>query len=101
MRKIALFFAFAGILALAAPAFSQEGVEIHVRPPKLKIEKKSHRPDATMVWQRGYYSFDQNANTYTWNPGTWTAPPQPHQVWVAPTYVHHHDHWTYVEGHWK
>jgi hypothetical protein len=100
MRKLIHLFVFLGVLAFAAPAFSQ-AIEIHVRPPKLKIEKRPHAPEAHMVWQRGYYRYDEPTNAYTWQPGTWVAPPQPHAVWVPPTYVHHHDHWTYVEGHWR
>lgn len=100
MRKLFFSFALLGTLALTVPAFSQ-AVEIHVRPPKLKVEKRPAPPDRTMVWQRGYYTYDANANNYTWQGGQWVAPPKPHSIWVAPTYVHHHDHWTYVEGHWR
>ena len=88
------------MLAIAAPAYSQ-AVEIHVRPPKLKIEHRPARPERTMVWQRGYYSFDGTTNSYTWQPGQWIAPPRTRAVWVAPTYVHHGDHWIFVEGHWR
>ncbi len=101
MRKLIYLLAFSGALAIATPAFSQAGVEIHVRPPKIKVEKRPARPDKTMVWQRGYYRYDGTANNYTWEPGQWAARPKPHAVRVAPTYVHHKDHWTYEEGHWK
>jgi hypothetical protein len=100
MRKLIFSFTTISLLAFAVPAFSQ-AIEIHVRPPKLKIEKRPAPPEKHMIWQRGYYSYDQGTNTYSWQPGTWIASPHPHAVWVPPTYVHHHDHWEYVEGHWK
>ncbi len=101
MRKFFQCCAIVAGLAIAWPAFSQAGIEIHVRPPKLKIEKRTPAPAEHMVWQRGYYTYDATANSYTWQPGQWVAAPHPHAVWVPPTYVHHHDHWTYVEGHWR
>src|SRR5665213_1894530 len=100
MRKLIHLFVFCGVLSFALPAFSQ-AIEIHVRPPRLKIEKRTEAPTPNMVWHRGYYTYDARSNGYTWQPGTWVAPPRPHAAWIAPTYVRRHGYWAYKEGHWR
>jgi opacity protein-like surface antigen len=96
MKKIAL----ALVLALTLfPAASFAQVVVRVGPPARIVERRPPPPDRGYVWIDGYHRWD--GAQYVWVPGEWRRPEHPGQRWVAHRWVHHHDGWVLVEGHWR
>ena len=96
MRKTALAFLLALCLASAA-SFAQ--VVVRIAPPPIVVEERGRPPERDYVWVDGYHRWD--GGRYVWVPGHWDRPPHPHAHWVAHHWVHHHDGWVLVEGHWR
>jgi WXXGXW repeat (2 copies) len=96
MRKCILSALLATGLCLGAHAAE---VVVKVRPPALKVEKRTARPGPNHVWVGGYHRWD--GNSYVWEPGKWEVPPREHAAWVSPRWEHHHDGYVFVEGRWK
>jgi hypothetical protein len=101
MHKLLKSIALCGLLLVASNAYSQVGVAIHVRPPAARHETRGRAPSAGMVWQGGYHKWDEGSKAYSWNAGTWAAPPSAGARWVKPNYTHSHGAWNYNEGHWR
>jgi hypothetical protein len=89
-------FVFAGLMTFGA--YGQE-VVIRVGPPRPIVETRVVAPGPGYVWIAGYHRW--NGAAYAWVPGRWELPPRPHAHWVAHRYVHRHDGWVLVEGHWR
>ena len=96
MYKSILFALFGAVLAASA---AQAEVVIKLRPPVSIHEERPIRPSPHHVWVGGYHRWDGNA--YVWEKGRWEEPPRGHTVWVAPRYIHRHDGYVFVEGHWR
>jgi hypothetical protein len=92
--------ALAVLLALTLlPAASNAQVVVRIGPPAPIVEHYGPPPHPGWVWQGGYHYWD--GHRYVWRAGVWAAPPRPHAVWVAHHWVHRHDGWVLVEGHWR
>ena len=94
-------YVLAGLLGAALCIGSASAVDIVVKlkPPAIKIEKRSTTPGPEYVWIGGYHRWDGSA--YVWEPGKWEKPPREHAVWVAPRWEHRSDGYVFVEGRWK
>jgi hypothetical protein len=101
MHKLLKTIAVCGFLALSANAYSQVGVDIHVRPPHARMEVRGTAPGAGMVWQGGYHRWDEGTHAYIWTGGTWAAPPHERARWVQPRYARQHGAWRFREGYWR
>jgi hypothetical protein len=66
-RLIGLVFASALFFSATAE------VVVHIRPPRVVIERRLPPPGRDYVWISGYHRWDGNA--YAWNPGMWQQPP--------------------------
>ncbi|MDP4200098.1 MAG: hypothetical protein Q8922_06225 [Bacteroidota bacterium] len=101
MRIPLRLFLFFGLVALAAPAFAQVHLSINIGPPlpRHEVVVRSVVPGA--IWIPGYYTYSQFDEDYAWHTGRWEAPPAPHQIWVAPRYVHRGTGYDYYEGGWR
>jgi hypothetical protein len=86
---------FIGVLAFNATA----EIVVRIAPPRAVIERRGPPPDRAYVWIGGYHRWDGSA--YSWNAGRWERPPRPHARWEAHHWVHRHDGWILVEGHWR
>jgi hypothetical protein len=78
------------------------GLEIrvgHRAPPKLRSERKPHRPGRDFLWVRG--SWDWQGNDWAWVPGRWDRPNDRGARWVRPRYVREGPAWRYEPGHWS
>ncbi len=96
MKKIVL----AALLAVTMlPAASNAQIYVRIGPPAPVVEHYGPAPHHGWVWQPGYHTWD--GHRYVWRGGAWVAPPRPHAVWVAPRWVHHHEGWVLVDGHWR
>jgi hypothetical protein len=92
--------ALALLLALClAPAASMAQVVIRVGPPAPVAERPGPPPERGFVWIAGYHRWD--GAQYVWVPGHYERVPHPGARWVAHKWVHHHDGWVLVEGHWR
>jgi len=100
MRILIKLFLFFALVALATPSFAQIHLGISIGPPAVRYEVRSEGPSGA-VWIPGYYVYNDGRSDYDWTPGRWQVPPQPQQVWIAPRYRHHGDHYDYYEGSWK
>lgn len=89
-----------GLIFAAALTFNAVADEVVVKtaPPRAIVEKRGTAPGPGYVWVSGYHRWDGNA--YVWTAGKWDQPPRPHAHWVAHHWVHRHDGWVLVEGHW-
>ena len=85
-------------LFLAIGAANAE-VVVRIGPPAPVVEHRVPAPGAGYIWTPGYHRWDGRA--YVWAPGAWVRPPRPHAVWVAPHWVHKHNGYVFVEGHWR
>jgi len=93
-------FALAVLLALTMfPAVSYAQVVVRIGPPAPIVERRGPPPDRGYVWIDGYHRWD--GAQYVWTPGHWDRPPRPGARWVAHRWVHRHDGWVMVEGHWR
>jgi opacity protein-like surface antigen len=96
MKKIVM----ALLLALClSPAASFAQVVVRIGPPAPIVERRPPAPERGFVWVDGYHRWD--GGHYVWVPGRWDRPPHPGGHWVAHHWVHHHDGWVLVEGHWR
>jgi len=96
VKKIALALLLAFILAPAA-SFAQ--VAIRIGPPPPVYERRGPTPGRGYVWVGGYHRYE--GDHYTWNPGRYERPPHEHGRWVQQRWVHRHNGWVMVEGHWR
>jgi hypothetical protein len=96
LRKGLLAGLFAAMLS--ANVFAAD-VIVRVAPPHAIVETRPVAPGAGYVWTPGYHRWDGHA--YVWAPGAWVQPPHAHAHWVAHHWVHRHDGWVMVEGHWR
>ena len=87
---------FAGALAFSAAA---DEVVVRIGPPHAVHERRDRRPSPDHVWISGYHRWDGHA--YIWTAGRWERPPRAHARWEAHRWVHRHDGWVLVEGHWR
>lgn len=93
-------FALAALFAVSfLPAVSNAQVYVRVGPPAPIVERRGPPPEHGFVWIDGYQRWD--GHRYVWVPGRWERPPHPHTGWVADHWVHHHEGWVLVEGHWR
>lgn len=97
MKKFLPTLLLAATLLPAASSFAQ--VVVRVGPPAPIVERRPVAPGRDYVWIEGYHRWD--GARYVWVPGRWDRPPRPHAVWVAHRWVHRHDGWVLIEGHWK
>ena len=97
LRKglLALVFS-AGLMTTGAMAAD---IRVHIAPPRVHVEKRSHRPGANYVWTPGYHRWE--GNRYVWSDGTWVVPPRSHARWVAPHWRRDGREWVFVEGRWR
>jgi len=95
LRKGLIGLVFATALAFNAAA----EVVVQVAPPRAIVETRGTAPGPGYVWVSGYHRWDGKA--YVWTAGRWEQPPRPHAHWVAHRWVHRHDGWVLVEGHWR
>ena len=95
-RNILAGLILAGALAFQAPAAD---VYIRVGPPHEVREQRGPRPGRDHVWIPGYYRWD--GNRHVWVSGRWELPPRPHARWERHRWVHRHEGWVLVEGHWR
>jgi hypothetical protein len=93
--------AFFGLILGTALAIGASAAEVVVRvgPPHPVVERRVVRPGPGYVWVGGYHRWDGHA--YGWVPGRWEMPPRAHARWVEHRWVHRHDGWVFVEGHWR
>jgi hypothetical protein len=96
MRNLLLATLFAVGLGIGS---ADAQVVVTVRPPRARVEHRGARPSHNHVWVGGFNRWDGRA--YIWEPGHWVAPPRPRAVWVAPRWVHRHNGWVFIEGHWR
>ena len=96
LKKLLIGSAFG--LLLSAGTLCAE-VVVRIGPPAPVVERRIARPGPDHVWIAGYHSW--NGSAYVWVPGRWELPPRPHARWVAHRWVHRHDGWVIVEGHWR
>jgi hypothetical protein len=96
IRKIIAVLILTGALAFQTPAAD---IYIHVGPPHAVKERRGHPPGRDHVWIAGYYLWD--GNRHVWVPGRWELPPRPHARWEPHRWVHRHEGWVFVEGHWR
>lgn len=88
------------LLALClAPAVSFAQVVVRIGPPAPLVERRPPPPERGYVWIAGYHNWD--GNRYVWVPGRWDRPPHPGARWEAHHWVHRHDGWVLMEGHWR
>jgi len=95
-RKTLIASALGCFLVMSATAAD---VVVRVAPPRPVVEHRSVAPGPDYVWTPGYHRWDGRA--YVWSPGEWQRPPHHHAHWVAAHWVHHHNGWVLVEGHWR
>jgi WXXGXW repeat (2 copies) len=95
-RSTLLLSALACMLAVGVQA---EEVYVRVAPPRAIVETRPARPAAGYIWTPGYHRWDGHA--HVWVAGAWVQPPRPHAVWVPHKWVHRHDGYVLVEGHWR
>jgi WXXGXW repeat (2 copies) len=88
---------FAGALAFSSVAMAE--VVVRIGPPHAVRENRGRRPSRDHVWISGYHRWDGNA--YAWTPGRWEQPPRRGARWEQHRWVHRHDGWVFVEGHWR
>jgi hypothetical protein len=96
MSKLFLSALFA---CAAAIGTAQAQVVVRVAPPRAVVERPGPRPGPQFVWIPGYHRWDSRA--YVWVPGRWEAPPRRHAHWVPARWVHRHNGWVLIEGHWR
>jgi len=96
VKRIALAVLLA-ITLIPAASFAQ--VMIRVGPPPPVYERRGPPPGDGYVWQDGYHRYD--GDHYVWTAGHYERPPHRGQRWVAHHWVHHHDGYVLVEGHWR
>ena len=96
IRAALLLAALAGMLTIGGQAAE---VYVGIAPPRAVVERPIPRPGPAYVWTPGYHRWDGRA--YVWVPGAWVLPPRPHAVWVGHRWVHRHQGWVFVEGHWR
>jgi len=101
MRIIIKASLLCGLIALSAPAFAQIHLGINFGPPRARHEVVDRRGHEGSVWIAGNYEYNDNDRNYAWRPGRWEAPPAEHQVWSAPRYKRHGDHYDYYKGEWR
>lgn len=87
----------AGFTVAAGVAHAQ--IYVTTAPPAAVVETRPAAPQPTYVWQPGYQKWD--GNTYTWQQGTWVAPPRERAVWVPGRWKHDHKGYYWVEGQWR
>jgi hypothetical protein len=94
-------FLLAGVLGMGLGIVGVQAADVVVKiaPPRAIVEHRPERPSPRHIWIAGYHRWDGNA--YVWEPGRWEVPPREHAVWVAPRWVHRHDGYVMVEGHWR
>ena len=85
---------------ITTPALSQIHLEVTFGPPAPRHEIVVAAPYPGAVWVPGYYQFNVLTARYVWVPGHWQTPPAPAQVWIAPRYVKHGNHYDYYAGGW-
>jgi hypothetical protein len=96
VRKLAL----AALLGLSLlPAAANAQVYVRVGPPAPVVEHPGPPPGAGFVWIAGYHRWD--GAHYVWVPGHYDRAPHPGARWVPHRWVHRHDGWVLVEGHWR
>lgn len=101
MRLLLKAVLFLGVIAVAAPAFSQVSIAINIGPPPMRYEEHGYAPDDNSVWINGFWMFNRGRDNYDWSPGRWERRPSPTHYYVAPRYVHRDGHYEYYEGSWK
>jgi len=71
----------------------------HRAPPKLRSERRPHRPGRDYVWLRG--SWDWHGNDWAWVPGRWERPNHKSNRWVRARYAREGNAWRYEPAHWS
>lgn len=112
MKNLGKSIAALSFLLLASmPASAQFGVQIqiplpgveirvgHTAPPRLRSERRPHRPGRDYVWLRG--SWDWHENAWAWVPGRWDRPNRRHTYWVKARYAREGNAWRYEPAHWS
>jgi len=97
LAKRLLGLLFAGALTVGSVAAADIIVKEH--PPKAVVETRGHAPGKGYVWVPGYHRWD--GSHYVWQKGRWDQPPRAHSHWVPAKWVHRHDGYLFVEGHWS
>jgi len=68
-------------------------------PPAPHPEHRWASPSHSAVWIPGHNEW-QNGQ-YAWVGGYYAYPPHKNSHWVAPSYPHNHDGYSYRPGHWS
>jgi hypothetical protein len=67
-------------------------------PPDRQDYHQWQSPDHTAVWIPGHNEWRDGQ--YVWVGGYYGYPPHRHNHWVAPSYPHNQDGYSYRPGHW-
>ncbi len=95
-----------GVLTVS-PAFAQIRADVgplHIRiatdaPPRVRVERRTARPDRDSVWINGYW--DRQDDKWQWAPGRWDRPSDRGARWVNPRYQREGKAWRYEPAHWS
>jgi YXWGXW repeat-containing protein len=101
-----LLLASFGVL-MTVPAQAQvvanvDGLRIRIAndaPPRVRVERRTRRPDRGSVWIAGYW--DRRGDQWDWVPGRWERPRDSRSRWIAPRYVRENRVYVYQPGHWS
>ena len=74
MKTLLKAISFLGLVAIAAPAYSQVGVDLHFGTPAPRREVIVERPYEGAVYTRGAYYYEPRFARYEWRPGFWGRP---------------------------
>ena len=77
------------------------GLEIHVghtAPPRLRSERRPHRPGRDFVWIPGFWHWQDG--DWVWVGGRWNRP-DGRARWVRARYAREGSVWRYEPGHWS
>ena len=98
------------LVLMSPPAAAQLGVHVdaplpgleirvgHKAPPKLRIERKPHRPGKDYQWAQG--SWNWQGSDWAWAPGRWERPGAGVR-WVNARYAREGAGWRHEPGHWS
>jgi len=90
-----------GLLAIGLAASSALATPIYVRirPPRVRVERRTVAPSPNHVWIGGHYRYE--GRRYVWEGGRWEMGPRAGAVWVPGHWRHTRRGWYWVDGHWR
>jgi hypothetical protein len=102
VRLLIVALGILGILAVAAPSYSQVaiGVRVNIAPPELPVYDQPVCPGDDYIWTPGYWDWDADVNDYFWVPGTWVLAPQPGFFWTPGWWGWNDGAYLFTAGYW-